>query len=93
MKNILKSLFIAMSCLVVSTLWATPIANLDFEITSSTSALPTGYVYSSSNTPSIKTQNGIKCIIISDGGGSTAPSFNDPADPSGGKRWMAFALM
>lgn len=90
MKNILKSLFIAMSCLVVSTLWATPIANLDFEITSSTSALPTGYVYSSSNTPSIKTQNGIKCIIISDGGGSTAPSFNDPADPSGGKRWMAF---
>lgn len=90
MKNILKSLFIAMSCLVVSTLWATPIANLNFEITSSTSALPTGYVYSSSNTPSIKTQNGIKCIIISDGGGSTAPSFNDPADPSGGKRWMAF---
>ncbi|MBR7154970.1 MAG: Ig domain-containing protein, partial [Paludibacteraceae bacterium] len=68
----------------------TPIANLDFEITSSTTTMPANYVYSTSNTPNLKTQNGIKCIIISDGGGSTAPTFNGSSAPTNGKRWMAF---
>lgn len=94
MTNILKK-----SILIVAACWmaafahaqsSTPIANLDFAITSSTTTVPQNYVYSSSNTPSIKVQNGITCIIISDGGGSTAPTFNGSAAPSGGKRWMAF---
>ena len=91
MRNILKSLFVVMGCLIATSMWATPIANLDFEITSSTTGVPTGYTYSSANTPSIKTQNGIKCIIVSDGGASAVPTFNGPLEPSGGKRWMAFS--
>lgn len=94
MKNILrKSLFILAACLLASGVYAqgpTPIANLNFEITSTTTAVPDNYVYSSANTPNIKTQNSIKCIIVSDGGASTAPTFNGSAAPSGGKRWMAF---
>lgn len=91
MKNIVKkSLFLVLGCLMASTVWGTPIANLNFEITSSTTDLPANYVYSATNKPSIKTQNGIKCIIVSDGGGSAAPTFNGTAEPSGGKRWIAF---
>ena len=94
MKNTLrKSMMLLMGCLLSSLMYgqsATPIANLDFEITSSTTAVPANYVYSSSNTPSIKTQNSITCIIISNGGGSTAPTFNGTSAPTGGKRWMAF---
>ena len=72
---------------------ATPIANLDFQITSSTTDVPSAYTYSSANKPNIKTQNNIKCIIISDGGGSTAPTFSADGStaPTGGKRWMAFS--
>lgn len=86
-----KSLLFAFICLTTGTTLAqTALADLNFEITGSTTAVPSAYTYSSANTPSIKTQNSIKCIIISDGGGSNVPTFNDPAAPSGGKRWMAF---
>lgn len=93
MKSIVKSLCVLMLGLMATTIQAqspTPIANLDFEITSSTTTMPANYVYSTSNTPNLKTQNGIKCIIISDGGGSTAPTFNGSSAPTNGKRWMAF---
>lgn len=93
MKSIVKSLCVLMLGLMATTIQAqspTPIANLDFEITSSTTTMPANYVYSASNTPNLKTQNGIKCIIISDGGGSTAPTFNGSSAPTNGKRWMAF---
>ena len=92
MKNIFKSFFLILCCLAasVNSQGATPIADLNFEITSATTEVPSNYVYSASNSPKIKTQNGVTCIIISDGGGSTAPTFNDPDEPSGGKRWMAF---
>lgn len=93
MKSIVKSLCVLMLGLMATTIQAqspTPIANLDFEITSSTTTMPANYVYSASNAPNLKTQNGIKCIIISDGGGSTAPTFNGSSAPTNGKRWMAF---
>ncbi len=91
MRNIFKkSLLFIVTGLLATSAWTTPIADLNFEITSSTTALPSNYTYSSANTPNIKTQNNIKCIIISDGGGSNVPTFNGSEAPSGGKRWMAF---
>ena len=93
MRNIFKKSLFATICSIIGALsvyGATPIADLNFEITSSTTALPSSYTYSTTNMPSIKTQNNIKCIIISDGGGSTAPTFNGTAAPSEGRRWMAF---
>jgi len=68
----------------------TPVASLNFEIKTGDTDVPTSWTYSSEKAPSIKVQDGITCIIISDGGQSTAPTFNDPEAPSGGKRWMAF---
>ena len=88
----MKKIFTLATAILASfSLWATPVENLNFEITNETTAVPEAYTYSASNKPSIKTQNSITCIIISDGGGSTAPTFNDPDEPSGGKRWMAFS--
>ena len=88
----MRKLFTLLTAVLASFgLWAaTPLSDLNFEITSSTQAMPENYVLSTSNTPSIKVQDGITCIIISDGGGSAAPTFNDPDAPSGGKRWLAF---
>ena len=94
MRNIFcKSLFIFLGCFVATSVWAqypTPIANLNFEITSGQKDVPEGYLYSTTNKPSIKTYQGVSCIIISDGGGSTPPTFNGSNEPSEGKRWMAF---
>ena len=89
----MRKLFTLAAAILASfSLWAagTPIASLNFEIKTGDTELPTGYLYSATNQPSIKVQNGITCVIISDGGGSTAPTFNGTEDPSGGKRWMAF---
>ena len=93
MKNILKkSILLLCACALANIVLGqgTALADLNFAITSSTSVVPSNYVYSTANTPNIKTQNNIKCIIISDGGGSNVPTFNDPKEPTGGKRWMAF---
>ena len=94
MRNIFcKSLFIFLGCFVATSVWAqypTPIANLNFEITSGQKDLPSGYVYSEKNPPVVATQDGISCINVSNGGGSEAPTFNGSEKPSGGKRWMAF---
>ena len=89
----MRKLFtLAAAVLASFSLWAagTPIANLNFEIKTGDTELPSGYLYSSQNTPNIKVQNGITCIIISDGGGSTAPTISGTEEPTGGKRWMAF---
>ena len=89
----MKKIFtLAAAVLASFSLWAagTPIANLNFEIKTGDTELPSGYLYSSQNTPNIKVQNGITCIIISDGGGSTAPTISETEEPTGGKRWMAF---
>lgn len=87
-----KIFTLAAAVLASFSLWAagTPIADLNFEIKTGDTELPSGYLYSSQNKPSIKVQNGITCIIISDGGGSTAPTISGTEEPTGGKRWMAF---
>lgn len=87
-----KIFTLAAAVLASFSLWAagTPIANLNFEIKTGDTELPSGYLYSSQNSPNIKVQNGITCIIISDGGGSTAPTISGTEEPTGGKRWMAF---
>ena len=87
----MKKIFtLAIAVLASLGMWAsTPIADLNFEIKTGDSSVPEGYTYSANKAPNIKVQNGITCIIISDGGGSEAPAFGD-GEPSGGKRWMAF---
>ncbi len=87
-----KIFTLAAAVLASFSLWAagTPIADLNFEIKTGDTEVPSGYLYSSQNKPSIKVQNGITCVIISDGGGSTAPTISGTEEPTGGKRWMAF---
>lgn len=93
MKNeIKKVMLVVTACLVAFTYLGaqTPIANLNFTITSATTSLPSNYIYSSTNSPALATQNSIKCIQVTTGGQSTAPNLSSTPAASDGKRWMAF---
>lgn len=93
MKNeIKKVMLVVTACLVTFTYLGaqTPIANLNFTITSATTSLPSNYIYSSTNSPALATQNSIKCIQVTTGGQSTAPNLSSTPAASDGKRWMAF---
>lgn len=65
----------------------TAIASLNFN---SPTSLPSGYTYSSSNSPSIATTDSKSCVTF--GGAGTAPTFSatNSSAPTGGSRWMAF---
>ena len=69
---------------------ATDITTLSF---SQPTSLPTGYVYSSSGSPTIATVENTSCVYLTNGGGTQVPSFNSDGSvsSSNGKRWMAFS--
>lgn len=68
--------------------WGAP-SDLDFSYPTS---MPSELALSSTNTPTIVTVGGKSCIYVSNGGGTTYPTFSetDATEPTGGKRWIAF---
>ena len=90
----MKKLFTLLTLLVaiVTGAWAqtgTALSDLNF---SYPTALPTAYTLSSTNTPIIATAGNKSSVYVTNGGGTTIPTFSsdNSTAPTGGKRWMAF---
>ena len=81
---------LAITFLSIGQVWGvgTAIASLNFN---GPTSLPSGYTYSSSNSPSIATTDSKSCVLLGSSGGS-APTFSatNSSAPTGGSRWMAF---
>lgn len=77
-----------LSTVGVGQAWGAP-SDLDFSYPTS---MPSELTLSSSNTPTIVTVGGKSCIYVSNGSGTTYPTFSetDATEPTGGKRWIAF---
>lgn len=94
MKQKLFTILTLLLCLC-STAWAdgTALSSLNW---SGISAAPTGYIYSTANTPSYQASQGPSkdkrsCMLIGNGGQGQTPTITDDGPTaSEGKRWMAF---
>ena len=87
----MKKIFTFAAALLASvSLWATSVSELSFN---EPTALPEGYVYSSTNTPVIANAGNKSAVYVTNGGGGsvTAACFSEDGLVAGqGKRWMGF---